>query len=223
MNRKKCLLLLCLLCLTFISCNKKSPDTVPLENPDEPKLELGKQELEKRDIEKDLADYFFTEHDKYYKINNVFSYPKVPSAQLIERKHISRMYDGAWADKNVLTIKYKEDLISVEIICEYLDTSVKWFLFFSESNHKATKGYYEYGEAMDALKNRPFESNSEGIKIKSSMDTNKNTGYIFLDRISKTYDFDYDIYDSFYIIISSTGSKENLTEYYDLVKSSVRY
>ena len=96
-------------------------------------------------------------------------------------------------------------------------------MFFSESNHEATKGYYEYGEAMDALKNRPFESNSEGIKIKSSMDTNKNTGYIFLDRISKTYDFDYDIYDSFYIIISSTGSKENLTEYYDLVKSSVRY
>ena len=217
MNKKNGLYLLCILCLAFMGCHKKSSDAVILQNSDKPKIE-------KIDIEKEFANYFFTERDDSYKINNSLSYPKVPSAHLLDRKHISRRYDGALADKNVLTIEYKKDIISVEIICPYLDTSVTRLLFFSEFNKEFTKGYYEYGEAMDALENQPFESNSKKIKIKSFMNSNKNTGYIFLDRISKIYDYHYDIYDAFYIVISSkTGSKENLTEYYDLVKSSVRY
>lgn len=217
MNKKNDLYLLCVLCLAFMGCHKKSSDAVILENSDKPKIE-------KIDIEKEFANYFFTERDDSYKINNSLSYPKVPSAQLLDRKHISRMYDGALADKNVLTIEYKKDIISVEIICPYLDTSVTHLLFFPVSNMNFTKGYYEYGEAMDALENQPFESNSKEINIKSFMNSDKNTGYIFLDRISKTYDFHYDIYDSFYIVISSkTGSKENLMEYYDSVKNSVCY
>lgn len=217
MNKKNCLCLLCILCLTFMGCHKKSSDAVILESADKPKIE-------KIDIEKEFANYFFTERDDSYKINNSLSYPKVPSAQLLDRKHISRMYDGALADKNVLTIEYKKDIISVEIICPYLDTSVTRLLFFSEFNKEFTKGHYEYGDAMKAVKNQPFESNSKKIKIKSFMNSNKNTGYIFLDRISKTYDFHYDIYDAFYIVISSkTGSKENLMEYYDFVKDSVCY
>ena len=217
MNKKNGLYLLCILCLTFMGCHKKSSDAVILQNSDKPKIE-------KIDIEKEFANYFFTERDDSYKINNSLSYPKVPSAQLLDRKHISRRYDGALADKNVLTIEYKKDIISVEIICPYLDTSVTRLLFFSEFNKEFTKGYYEYGEAMDALENQPFESNSKEIKIKSFMNSDKTTGYIFLDRISKTYDFHYDIYDAFYIVISSkTGSKENLMEYYDFVKNSICY
>ena len=217
MNKRNCLCLLCILCLALMGCHKKSSDAVILESADKP-------EIEKTNLEKEFANYFFTERDDSYKINNSLSYPKVPSAQLLDRKHISRMYDGALADKNVLTIEYKKDLISVEIICPYLDTSVTRLLFFSEFNKEFTKGYYEYGEAMDALENQPFESNSKEIKIKSFMNSDKNTGYIFLDRISKTYDYHYDIYDAFYIVISSkTGSKENLMEYYDFVKDSVCY
>lgn len=217
MNKKNCLYLLCIFCLVFMGCHKKSSDAVILESADKPKIE-------KIDIEKEFANYFFTERDDSYKINNSLSYPKVPSAQLLDRKHISRMYDGALADKNVLLIEYKKDIISVEIICPYLDTSVTRLLFFSEFNKEFTKGHYEYGDAMKAVKNQSFESNSKKIKIKSFMNSNKNTGYIFLDRISKTYDFHYDIYDAFYIVISSkTGSKENLMEYYDSVKNSVCY
>ena len=217
MNKKNCLCLLCILCLALMGCHKKSSDAVILESADKP-------EIEKTNLEKEFANYFFTERDDSYKINNSLSYPKVPSAQLLDRKHISRRYDGALADKNVLTIEYKKDIISVEIICPYLDTSVTRLLFFSEFNKEFTKGYYEYGEAMDALENQPFESNSKEIKIKSFMNSNKNTGYIFLDRISKTYDYHYDIYDAFYIVISSkTGSKENLMEYYDFVKNSICY
>ena len=73
MNKRNCLCLLCILCLAFMGCHKKSSDAVILESADKP-------EIEKTNLEKEFANYFFTERDDSYKINKSLSYPKVPSA-----------------------------------------------------------------------------------------------------------------------------------------------
>lgn len=233
------------MCIAFISCNKNLPSNEnEISAPDDPEAFFDDQKIEKRPVEyPPLSEYFFNEKENCYIINNVIRFPKIQNARMVDRSHMSRGYDGVRADKNVLTMEYNGSLISVIIICPYHNTSVQDFLFFNVnpiekgyyeymqmegkpvmvSNIKMTKGFYEYGDAMDALRDRPFELNSENIRIKSFMNSNEKKGYIFLDEISKTYDFTSDIYESFYIIISSDGDDKILSEYYNLVKDKIKY
>lgn len=220
-----------LFCIIITGCYKNTPksdleinDVVPQETNNTELTDIPDElKLPKVDVEKELAEYFYTEKPDYYVINNILQYPKVQSADKIDHKHISHEFDGALTDKNTFKFKYNDDEITVEIICEYLNTSVKHFLFYFDTHIEATKGYYEYGDAIDALKNLNFETNSKEVKIKSSLNEDKKTGYIFLDRISKTYESAHDIYGSFYIIISSDGDIENLKDYFDKVKNEICY
>ena len=74
-----------LFCIIITGCYKNTPksdleinDVVPQETNNTELTDIPDElKLPKVDVEKELAEYFYTEKPDYYVINNILQYPKV--------------------------------------------------------------------------------------------------------------------------------------------------
>ncbi|MBO7639005.1 MAG: hypothetical protein J6S91_08520 [Treponema sp.] len=185
---------------------------------------INSNEMQDKELEVgNLENYFFSESEDYYLINEALKYPKIESAHAVREEHISREYDGIKTDQNKLKVSYKGSDISVTIICDYNNSRANDYLFYVNDNVLATKGLYEIGKAMDSLKDKEFSLNAQKIKVKSAEDQDKKTRYIFLDEISEKYEWVTDVYDGFYIIMETEEVDGAFDEYYEKVKDAISY
>jgi len=170
--------------------------------------------------------------DKSITINKAIIYPYISNTQIINYEHISRQYDGAHVDLVVFTILLENNqTINVRIFSPYESFNKDCIYFFSNNNYMATKGYYEFGNAINSLKNNPLKitKNKADIEVTIFFDyDNENYHkYIYLGPVSKYYNSEYyktiDRYSYFLIDVYSTEDTNEMEMYFNKIIEDIKY
>lgn len=194
-----------------------------------PTLRMKQNLADSSQIMNKLKNYYFLVRSSgSFIINRSIEYPYVENTSIETYEHISRQYDGSYVDLTELFIKINNThLIKVRIYCPYLNSYARDLLYYFNANMKATKGYYEFGDAIDAIKsnNVKIYINSADINVKYNITKDEEgfVGYIWLDKISSKYDFASDLYSGFFIEISSNKSNDEVLKYFNIIKDLISY
>jgi hypothetical protein len=165
-------------------------------------------------------------------INKSIVYPYISNSQIINYKHISRQYGGAFVDLAVFTILLENNqTINVRIFSPYESSNEDHIYIFSNNNYEATKGYYEYGNAINALKNNPLKKikNNANVEVTIFSDYNYEGyhKYIYLEPISKYYNSEYykaeDRYSYFLIDVYSIDDTNEIELYFQKIIEDIKY
>jgi hypothetical protein len=185
------------------------------------------------EIINDIKNYYAKINDDgSININKSIVYPYISNTQIINYEHISRQYDGAYVDLSIFTILLENNqTINVRIFSPYESLNEAHIYFFSNNNYEATKGYYEYGNAINALKNNPLKKikNNANIEVTIFSDYSYESyhKYIYLGPISKYYNSEYyiakDRYSYFIIDIFSIDDTNEMELYYKKIIENIKY
>jgi hypothetical protein len=187
------------------------------------------------------ADLIINEIKNYYAticddgsiiINRSIIYPYIKNTKIINYEHISRRYSGAVVDLvEFIILLENNQTIKTRIFSPYESINNGGIYYFSNNNYLATKGYYEYGNAINALKNNPLEiiKNNNNIEITIFSDYNNENyhKYLYLGPISKYYNSEYnkvtDIYRYFILDIYSAENTKEMEIYYNEIIEKIKY
>jgi hypothetical protein len=171
-------------------------------------------------------------NDGSISINESIVYPYINNTQIINYEHISRQYSGAYVDLSIFTILLENNqTINVRIFSPYESLRDSFMYYFSNKNHEATKGYYEYGNALNALKNNPLKTikNNVNVQVTIFSDYNNETyhKYIYLEPVSKHYNSEYhkaiDRYSYFLIDVYSIEDTKEMEIYFNKIIEDIKY
>jgi hypothetical protein len=185
------------------------------------------------EIINDIKNYYARiDDDGSIRMNRSIVYPYISNTQIINYEHISRQYSGAYVDLSIFTILLENSqTINVRIFFPYESLSGGHIYFFSNNNNQATKGYYEYGNAINALKNNQLKiiKNNANIEVTIFSDYNDESyhKYIYLGPVSKHYNSEYhkaiDRYSYFLIDVYSKEDTNEMEIYYKKVVEYIKY
>ena len=176
--------------------------------------------------------YAMINDDGSININESIVYPYISNTQIINYEHISRQYSGTYVDLSVFTILLENNqTINVRIFSPYESLNGDHIYFFSNNNHEATKGYYEYGNAINVLKNNPLKKikNNANIEVTIFSDYNYEGyhKYIYLEPVSKYYNSEYykakDRYSYFIIDIYAIDDTNEMELYFNKIIEDIKY
>lgn len=176
--------------------------------------------------------YAMINDDGSININEAIVYPYISNAQIINYEHISRQYDGAFVDLVIFSILLENNqTINVRIFSPYESLNDDRIYYFSNNNYEASKGYYEYGNALNALKNNPLKKikNNADLEVTIFSDYNYESyhKYIYLKPISKHYNSEYykakDRYSYFLLDIYSVNDTSEMELYYQKIIEGIKY
>jgi hypothetical protein len=170
--------------------------------------------------------YALIRNDGSIIINSSLHYPNISNIKIVYYDHISRIYDGAHVDISEFTILLENNQsIKARIFSPYIRSSYDIY-FWSNDNHEATKGYYEFGNAINALKNNPeIITNKSNIEItfSSGHDQEGYHKYLKLGPISKYYDWVIDRYSYFLIDIYSVENTNEMEIYVNKIIDDIKF
>jgi hypothetical protein len=189
-----------------------------------------KQDLRDQDkIINDIKNYYgLIRNDGTIIINRSLYYPNVSNTKIMYYNHISRNYDNYLVDLSEFTISLENNQsIKARIFSPYINSEHNDIYFSSNNNYSATKGYYEFGNAINALKNNPLKKivNKSNIEI-TSFSENNDEGYhkyLKLGPVSKNYDWVIDTYEYFLIDIYSKESTEEMEIYINEIIEKINF
>jgi hypothetical protein len=174
--------------------------------------------------------YVLIRSDGTIRINDSIVYPYISNSKITDYNHISRTYDGAYVDISEFTILLENSqIIIARIFSPYENMRHDFIYFYSNNNHEATKGYYEYGDAINALKNNSKEIifNKSKIEITVSSDTfgEYHHYYLKMGPVSEYYNADWiiDRYKYFIIDVYAKENTEELKKYFNRIIEDIKY
>jgi hypothetical protein len=161
-------------------------------------------------------------------INDSLVFPNVSDTKIVYYDHISRQYGGAYVDISQFTIILENNqTIKARIFSPYKNVRHDSIYFDSNNNQNATKGYYEYGNAINAFKNNTLKTivNKANIEITISSDYNYESHhhYIKLGPESKYYDWVIDRYSYFLIDIYSEENTPEMETYVNRIIEDINF
>ncbi|MEJ2664779.1 MAG: hypothetical protein P8107_12175 [Spirochaetia bacterium] len=180
-----------------------------------------------------LRDYYFMFNrngDMY--INSCVVFPGIPGSQITAYSHLTRDYDGAYVDLTELSIELKGGTsVKVRLFFPYKSSGAPFSLFlYALAGREATKGYYEYGDALDALKENTVGSfkNENKVVLKKTVKTVNGIThwYLSMNPASSVYDFVTDTYSKIIIDIYSADKNSSdleIDRYIDYILKNINY
>jgi hypothetical protein len=161
--------------------------------------------------------YALVRNDGSIIINKSVVYPNILNTKIMYYDHISRDYDAFHVDINEFTILLENDqLIKVRIFSPYMGDCYDIY-FWINDNYLGTKGLYEFGNAINALKNNPLEiivNKAEiDVTVFSGTDKEGYHHYLRLEPLSKRYNWVIDKYSYFIIDIYSIENSNEMEIY----------
>lgn len=190
-----------------------------------------KQNLREADEIINMLKNYYTliNPDGTIEINNSFTYPYIENTKIVDYDHVSKQYSGACVDVHEFTILLENSQeINVRIFSPYksLYLSASDLLYSSNNNYQTTKGYYEFGNALDSIKNNKLKTviNKANIEIEVSSDIYLNNchRYLKFGPVSKYYNDVPDIYEYFLFDLYSEKDTVELELYTDKIINLVK-